>query len=56
MACVFTRRTIAPDLSAPGYFFQATDMPGLMRWMAAEAERAGARLMYRPQIRGRAGI
>jgi len=34
------------DLSAPGYFFQATDMPGLMRWMADEAARAGATLMY----------
>ena len=34
------------DLSAPGYFFQATDMPALMRWMAEEAERAGATLMY----------
>jgi flavin-dependent dehydrogenase len=36
----------ALDLSAPGYFFQATDMAGLMRWMAEEAERAGATLMY----------
>jgi flavin-dependent dehydrogenase len=34
------------DLSAPGYFFQATDMPALMRWMAEEAARAGATLMY----------
>ena len=33
------------DLSAPGYFFQASDMPGLMRWMADEAARAGATLM-----------
>lgn len=36
----------ALDLSAPGYFFQATDMPGLMTWMADEAARAGATLMY----------
>jgi len=36
----------ALDLSAPGYFFQATDMPSLMRWMAEEAARAGATLMY----------
>src|SRR6201994_1210001 len=36
----------ALDLSAPGYFFQSTDMPGLMRWMADEAARAGATLMY----------
>ncbi len=44
-------RLYAPDdrslgLSAPGYFFQASDMPGLMRWMADEAARAGATLMY----------
>jgi flavin-dependent dehydrogenase len=34
------------EMSAPGYFFQATDTPALMRWMASEAERAGAKLMY----------
>src|SRR5882757_7661370 len=34
------------DLSAPGYFFQATDTPGVMRWMASEAERAGAALLF----------
>jgi digeranylgeranylglycerophospholipid reductase len=33
------------DLSAPGYFFQATDMPALMHWMAEEAARAGATWM-----------
>ncbi|MDQ2641183.1 MAG: NAD(P)/FAD-dependent oxidoreductase [Pseudomonadota bacterium] len=30
------------DLDAPGYYFLATDTPGVMRWLAAEAERAGA--------------
>jgi flavin-dependent dehydrogenase len=30
------------DLAAPGYYFLTTNMPGLMRWLAAEAERAGA--------------
>jgi len=40
------------DLSAPGYFFQATDMPGLMRWMAEEAARAGATLMYDRKFAG----
>lgn len=40
------------DLSAPGYFFQATDMPGLMRWMADEAARAGATLMYGRKFEG----
>lgn len=32
------------DLYGPGYFFQATDTPGLLRWLACEAERAGANL------------
>lgn len=40
------------DLSSPGYFFQATDMPGLMRWMATEAERAGATLQYGRKFAG----
>src|ERR1700743_3854550 len=40
------------DLSAPGYFFQSTDMPGLMRWMAEEAARAGATLMYGKKFGG----
>jgi flavin-dependent dehydrogenase len=40
------------DLSAPGYFFQATDMPRLMRWMAEEAARAGANLMYGRKFEG----
>lgn len=34
------------DLSAPGYFFQATDTAGVLRWMAEEARRAGATLLY----------
>jgi len=34
------------DLAAPGYYFLATDTPGVMRWLAAEAERAGARIAY----------
>jgi flavin-dependent dehydrogenase len=42
----------ALDLSAPGYFFQATDMPALMRWMAEEAERAGATLMFGKKFDG----
>jgi flavin-dependent dehydrogenase len=36
----------ALDLHAPGYFFQATDTAGVLRWMADEAARAGAELMY----------
>jgi digeranylgeranylglycerophospholipid reductase len=38
-------RTI--DLAAPGYYFLATDTPNVMRWLAAQAEHAGARIVYR---------
>lgn len=34
------------DLSAPGYYFLATDTPGLMRWLAARAAIAGANLRW----------
>lgn len=34
------------DLEAPGYYFLATDTPAVMRWLAAEAERAGATIGY----------
>lgn len=34
------------DLSAPGYYFLATDTPGLMRWLAARAGEAGAQLRW----------
>jgi flavin-dependent dehydrogenase len=30
------------DLDAPGYYFLATDTPGVLRWMAGEATRIGA--------------
>lgn len=40
------------DLDAPGYHFLATDMPALMRWMAAEAIDAGAALHYGQAFRG----
>ncbi|HWA91298.1 MAG TPA: NAD(P)/FAD-dependent oxidoreductase [Rhizomicrobium sp.] len=42
----------ALDLHAPGYFFQATDTGGVLRWMAGEAERAGATLMYGAKFEG----
>jgi digeranylgeranylglycerophospholipid reductase len=32
------------DLSVPGYYFLATNTPELMRWLAAQAEQAGARI------------
>jgi flavin-dependent dehydrogenase len=34
------------DLTAPGYYFLATDTPNVMRWLAAQAETAGARIAY----------
>lgn len=34
------------DLDAPGYYFLATDTPGVMRWLALEATRAGAKIRY----------
>jgi digeranylgeranylglycerophospholipid reductase len=34
------------DLSAPGYFFQATDTANVLRWLAEEARRAGATLLW----------
>ena len=33
------------DHLAPGYYFLATDTPNLLRWLAAEAVRAGAELV-----------
>jgi len=36
----------ALDLSAPGYYFQATDTPEFLRWMAAEAQFAGATVRF----------
>jgi flavin-dependent dehydrogenase len=34
------------DLFSPGYNFYATDTPALLRWLAGEAERAGAAIRY----------
>src|ERR1700733_2996034 len=42
----------ALDLHAPGYFFPATDTAGVMRWLADEAARAGAPLMYGAKFDG----
>ncbi len=40
------------DLTAPGYYFLATDTPAVMRWLAAETERAGAEIRYGAPFRG----
>jgi flavin-dependent dehydrogenase len=34
------------DLHAPGYYFQATDTAGLLRWLAGEGQRAGATILF----------
>jgi digeranylgeranylglycerophospholipid reductase len=39
------------DLVAPGYYFLATDTPELMRWLAAQAEEAGAKVVCRAPFR-----
>jgi len=40
------------DLESPGYDFLATDTPGLLRWLAAEAEAAGAEVLCGTEYRG----
>ena len=40
------------DLAAPGYYFLTTDTARLLRWMAAEAERAGAAIRYGTRFSG----
>ena len=35
------------ELTAPGYYFLATDTARVMRWLAARAEQAGAQILYR---------
>ncbi len=40
------------DLTAPGYYFLATDTPAIMRWLAREAARAGAELRFGARFSG----
>jgi flavin-dependent dehydrogenase len=40
------------DLDAPGYYFLATDTPGLMRWMAERAVEAGADICWNTSFTG----
>ena len=44
------------DLSAPGYYFLATDTPRVMRWLALQAEEAGAHIDFRKSFAGAARI
>jgi flavin-dependent dehydrogenase len=39
------------DLTAPGYYFLATDTPAVLRWLAEQAEHAGAQIAYRTALR-----
>src|SRR5262249_18201397 len=40
------------DLFAPAYFFLTTDTAGLLRWLCAEAERAGAQVLWGARFTG----
>lgn len=40
------------DLTAPGYYFLATDTAAIMRWLAREAARAGADLLFGARYTG----
>jgi len=40
------------DLFAPGYYFLATDTAAIMRWLAGEARRAGADLLFGARFEG----
>lgn len=40
------------DLFSPGYAFFTTDTPELLRWMAAEAHAAGAKILYATRFDG----
>jgi digeranylgeranylglycerophospholipid reductase len=40
------------DLFSPGSFFLTTDTASLLRWLAQEALRAGARIMYETRFTG----
>lgn len=43
------------DLFAPGYYFLATDTAGVLRWLAAEAQRAGVQIYYDLRFTGAEG-
>ncbi|WP_425409405.1 NAD(P)/FAD-dependent oxidoreductase [Hyphococcus sp.] len=40
------------DLTAPGYYFLATDTAAIMRWLAHEASRAGAHMLFGARFTG----
>ncbi|MEN8196948.1 MAG: FAD-dependent monooxygenase, partial [Pseudomonadota bacterium] len=40
------------DLASPGYYFLATDTPEFMRWLAGQAEDAGAQILCGAEFTG----
>ena len=42
------------ELDAPGYYFLTTDTAAVLRWMGAEAERAGAQIRVGCRFEGAA--
>lgn len=51
---LYTPKLTHVDLFAPGYFFLTTDTARLLRWLAEEAQRAGAELFWRTRFDGAA--
>ena len=49
---LYTPKLSHVDLFAPGYFFLTTDTARLLRWLAEEAQRAGAHLFWRARFDG----
>jgi flavin-dependent dehydrogenase len=50
--CLYAPSKKYVDLRSPGYYFLATDVPVLMRWLARETEAAGARILTNAPFRG----
>jgi len=48
---LYARSMRSMDLFAPGYYFLTTETAGLLRWLAEEAERAGATMRYATSVR-----
>ncbi|MFZ1989134.1 MAG: NAD(P)/FAD-dependent oxidoreductase [Alphaproteobacteria bacterium] len=49
---LYSPRLQSIDLKAPGYYFLSTDTPNLLRWLADEAQRAGARVACGVRFKG----
>ena len=49
---LYTPSLRSADLFSPGYAFYTTDTANLLRWMAKEAARAGAHILYATRFDG----